>query len=823
MGNGDEIKSKVQELASNVSRLEKELSTVKDALKSLASQTGAPTKEPDKVTPRPAPEVQRPPAPKSPPSAFQIWCEQKQNELKEFLSKQSFEKLVGEKLFNYLGVLLLVLGGIFLLVYKFGHSGPQGKIFAGLIVSLAMGASGIYFRKKSKYMAIGTTLLAGGWTLLYFTTYAAHYINAAKVINNVTFATLLLVIVAAGMIGHGLILASPGFQNFAYGLSYFVFLIAPRESTFFGVIFLLSLSGVLLSLRFRSSVLIIITSIGFYLNYLPVYFDIFSHSSKATLSSIGTGQFLSSSSWLIAGYLLFSSLVVFPKLRSLVEKKWTDITISSGSVIFSFLFLSQLDLFFKSQAFAHAFYLSIFLLVIALIVQTKGPSKSTFHYVQPILALGISLIAIFRIESPIWGMIGCIVAIVAWTALGFFFKSQIWRSCGIGTMAFLPFLFVKSFQTSSHSVISLALAVFSSLAFVFSRHYNSQPESVLSQWEKKAPTGWLHVGTFSLVAALWTFLEPAPFVVGVILLAFLIELFGSKLPKAFLFQALLIEMGAGVYFFFIDYGANAPLFLSITPRLVVSLSMVAVLFYIYFFDPNSEYDDFSVGDLIKSKNQQRKIVSWLMALIFSFAVFHELEIQLRLPIWSLLAVCLLHAGRLRSDNNLRFQSYFLVALTGIEGILTYLQQPKFFLMPLGIGDMAIYWTSSLVLLTSLVRFKPLSSTQKPLEGKYDGYLFSGLCQLMLLLFFMKEISGYYLTLALSVQGIIFLFAGLHFNSPQLRFPALVTLGVCIIKALFWDLSHLAIPYRIASYMVLGVILVFASLIYVRKAKEIIKR
>ena len=45
------------------------------------------------------------------------------------------------------------------------------------------------------------------------------------------------------------------------------------------------------------------------------------------------------------------------------------------------------------------------------------------------------------------------------------------------------------------------------------------------------------------------------------------------------------------------------------------------------------------------------------------------------------------------------------------------------------------------------------------------------------------------------------------------------LVLCVLKALFQDLTGLILPYRVLSYMVLGGLLVLASYLYVRLSRE----
>jgi len=54
---------------------------------------------------------------------------------------------------------------------------------------------------------------------------------------------------------------------------------------------------------------------------------------------------------------------------------------------------------------------------------------------------------------------------------------------------------------------------------------------------------------------------------------------------------------------------------------------------------------------------------------------------------------------------------------------------------------------------------------------------------------------------------------------ELRYPSLALLGLCVAKALLVDTSSMELPYRVASFLVLGGILVATSMLYVRTGKH----
>jgi uncharacterized membrane protein len=58
--------------------------------------------------------------------------------------------------------------------------------------------------------------------------------------------------------------------------------------------------------------------------------------------------------------------------------------------------------------------------------------------------------------------------------------------------------------------------------------------------------------------------------------------------------------------------------------------------------------------------------------------------------------------------------------------------------------------------------------------------------------------------------------GTRRDSSRVRWQALALFGLVILKAVFFDLSLLALGYRIASFMALGLMLLGASFLYQRR-------
>lgn len=104
-----------------------------------------------------------------------------------------------------LGIVTLVLGVVFLITYSIQTISPELmwllpwlKLGTGFVVSLALLWLGEKLTGQDTQRWFGQALTAGGWSLAYFTTYAAHYVPSVNVVESLPLETALLTLVAGG-------------------------------------------------------------------------------------------------------------------------------------------------------------------------------------------------------------------------------------------------------------------------------------------------------------------------------------------------------------------------------------------------------------------------------------------------------------------------------------------------------------------------------------------------------------------------------------------------------------------------------------------------
>jgi uncharacterized membrane protein len=112
--------------------------------------------------------------------------------------QNSVEIRIGLYWLHKMGIACLVFGFAFLIMYSFQFLGPQLKLMIGCAVSAVLIVFGERMARNENQKWFGQGLIAGGWSLGYFTAYAAYFVPSVHLISSLVFETLLLMAVAAG-------------------------------------------------------------------------------------------------------------------------------------------------------------------------------------------------------------------------------------------------------------------------------------------------------------------------------------------------------------------------------------------------------------------------------------------------------------------------------------------------------------------------------------------------------------------------------------------------------------------------------------------------
>jgi uncharacterized membrane protein len=135
-------------------------------------------------------------------------------------SSLDIEEMLGTNWLNKLGIVILVLGVAFFLTYKLKTLGPAGKVLVGFVTACVMLGAGVWFDRKERYRILARAGIGGGWALLFFTTYAMYHVPAAQVLSSQPADLMLMLAVAAAMVGHTLRYRSQVVTGLAFLLTF---------------------------------------------------------------------------------------------------------------------------------------------------------------------------------------------------------------------------------------------------------------------------------------------------------------------------------------------------------------------------------------------------------------------------------------------------------------------------------------------------------------------------------------------------------------------------------------------------------------------------
>lgn len=141
--------------------------------------------------------------------------------------REDWEAVVGTNWLNRVGALVLVIGIALLLGFSLTQLGPAGKVAIGFLAGLSMLLMGIALRANERYGVFAVSLAGGGWAAIYFTAYAAHALEPARLITSVAAALTLLLAVSVCMIVHALWYVSERGVALAFVFSFITLNVTP--------------------------------------------------------------------------------------------------------------------------------------------------------------------------------------------------------------------------------------------------------------------------------------------------------------------------------------------------------------------------------------------------------------------------------------------------------------------------------------------------------------------------------------------------------------------------------------------------------------------
>ena len=111
---------------------------------------------------------------------------------------RDLEAHLGTYWLSRVGIVALILGFSFLIIYHFGELGVLARVGAGYVLSGGLAALGLWLARRHR--VFGQIVFGGGLALAYFVTYALHFIPAVRVIDSEGVALVLLALNTVGIV-----------------------------------------------------------------------------------------------------------------------------------------------------------------------------------------------------------------------------------------------------------------------------------------------------------------------------------------------------------------------------------------------------------------------------------------------------------------------------------------------------------------------------------------------------------------------------------------------------------------------------------------------
>ena len=796
---------------------------------------------------------------------------------------EEWEALLGGSILNKLGALILVIGLALFLRFSLDSLGAIGKIAVGICTGGCMIAAGMWLERQPRYKIFSIGLLSGGWAMLYFTAFAAHGIPESRVIESPITGLIVLLLVGAAMVWRSLRYESEWVTGLAFFAAFAALQVDP-SSAFAMVASALLAAGLLaISSRFGwrampvFGILLAYTTIAFLppsTGFLPgighpilwVYwllFELFDHwrARRASLVlALDAVQYVLNTMAFIAATLLttrgaapehyssflglatvaFAASAFFRRHREVdqPDAKWwsaSGLALAATSAVAAAAILLRFDrlsatlaLFIEGQALFVLAWRSRTPLArwIGLAVNALAFSKLIFiddaenrtitwlgYRLNAVSPMGILMAGGFYANRAIrplriygWGA-SILVALVLWEEVPHAFVFAAW-SMQAAILAFIARRFEA--RDLRYQAYALALPVLAGLTYTMF----DKPGTSWTAWA-------IFAAAYLAMGSLWRALDAGRersialnaawqcVALGAATLLWTLLPGTLAAPAWGLLALTMVEAGVLSNFpelrragHVVAAAAFGRLFMSNFPalgrtgifshRLLTVTPFIPLFYYLW-------------------SRTRARLYLWLPPVLALFLVRLEIG-RSHSGTGSMLAgLLLLWLGLRYPIPDLRWQAYLLALAAFLRA----------WSVSFSLTDTPLRLATGLVVAAGLFaghRLSPRDALSRFERWARPIYAVLGAALLAAVLY--NQVSGPMLTVAWSMEGVALLVFGFVTAERVMRFCGLGFFLFCILKLFIYDLSSLQGLPRIASFIVLGALLMAASWLYTRYREQL---
>ncbi|MEK6983507.1 MAG: DUF2339 domain-containing protein [Nanoarchaeota archaeon] len=247
--------------------------------------------------------------------------------------KSDLESDIGKKWLPKIGVISIVLGVAFFVIYAIQNKwiGPTGQVALGVLAGIVLVIAGEIFERKG-YYNYAMTLVGGGFAIMYFAMFAAYrFYNLLPLIADViSISIIIMAAIYFSVRYNSIIIASE-----AFFLGYFVPLLTSSVNTFF-LIYAIALTVGLIALTyFRNwKVLGALGMVAMYVTHI-FWLDNYTGDNQSTLHII----------FLFIYFIMFAAMALKIKETDTKEiDSWLNQKFLFAALfIITYLFVFQVD------------------------------------------------------------------------------------------------------------------------------------------------------------------------------------------------------------------------------------------------------------------------------------------------------------------------------------------------------------------------------------------------------------------------------------------------------------------------------------------------
>jgi hypothetical protein len=340
-----------------------------------------------------------------------------------------------------------------------------------------------------------------------------------------------------------------------------------------------------------------------------------------------------------------------------------------------------------------------------------------------------------------------------------------------------------------------------------------------------------HLSTFrslAVAASIWLLvlffwhLLPAPAVaIAWMLMAMLILAVGQRLgePSLRLQGHVLCIAVAGRLFLanFTTFGMTAGL----SHRLLTVVPIASAFAFLAWSSPRQEGGSPASAGV---EAFMRRFCLHFATLAFAVLLRFELGRVLALPAWAVLGVVLLVIEKRWASADLRLQAMVLAVVCCVRSWNTHFFIPEGTLGAAGpavIGSVVILCLFACMFLCPRPAGLAPPGTGTLVWGlRQSRIVYAAMATVLWAVLLYHEVPWRAITAAWGLEGALLVVAGFALRDRILRLAGLAVLGLCLPKLFFYDLRNLDTPARIASFVLLGAVLIAASWAYTRFRSQV---